>query len=994
MKLNIYTKLLFTVLISALPRLAEGQVNIVQNDTAICEGVSFTLHADVNGRTPVPINFQQNDVHSGVINIGFPFTFYGSVYNQCVVSPNGVVTFDIANANQPADNVVDQAIPGEPSTRNSIMIPYMALDIEAGGTVDYAIMGTAPNRRFIVTFCSVPLRDCNNLIASMQVVLYETSNEIDLHLIDNPAVACPYNFGRTIQGVQNAAGTQGVVVPGRNWPLVWFGSNDSHKFTPAGPGNYNVTSIPHTHIPDATATVEWWGGAFLLGTGPNYLYSFVSNQQIIARVSNCPDTSADTIDVIVSQIYIIQDSIGTNPSQCEAADGSMTLPGFFPGEPYDIYYTDPSGNPVTLVIIADASGQVIVPGLVEGVYTNIYARAQEPGQCRSNTIQSIELNDISVVIGAAVVEEPACNEDDGGIRLEGLVPGVTYTVSYDSGTVTNTVVLVADGAGNVVIPNLYAGTYTNITAATVDCNSNVVGPVTLVNILPVIAGTSSTPPSLCRAADATITLTGLAPDATFIVRYFLNTVPYQITLVADAAGNVTVPNLLAGTYYDISVQLYDCVSDMVGPVTIVNPAITADFSHILEPGCTEDVVRFTDLSTGSAFPFEYTWLFADGNTSTDQNPVHTYQDQGTYTVTLMITDSVCKDTVTHDVIIDHPLLASFTVDEDTICQGTAIAFTDGSTGTAPMSYFWDFGNGEVNSIGGPAVSSVYPYAGSYVATLIISDFINCKDTAYKYIRVDSLTEINLSLADDLICAGQEVQIAATYADSGSTGMLWDFGDGIVTTTFGHDIGHSYEFAGVYPIKVTATGRVCPDVEKSTTVNVQPQPIIILGLDTSMCPTSAPIILNDLRNASIPGAKWLWLEGDQVIDGETSFKYTVTKPGIYSSVVTVGECSAADSVWVREDCYIDMPNAFTPDGDNNSDYFFPRQWLTRGVKNFKMSVFNRWGNEVFSTTNIDGRGWDGKFNGEDQLQAVYVYIIEATFNDGTSEKKQGNVTLLR
>lgn len=994
MKLNIYTKFLFTVLICTGPLLATGQVNIVQNDTAICEGVSFTLHADVTGRTPVPINFPQNDIHSGVINIGFPFTFYGAVYNQCVVSPNGVITFNLANANQPADNVVDEAIPGESSTLNSIMAPYTALDIEAGGSVDYALMGTAPNRRFVVTFCSVPLINCNNEIASMQVVLYETSNEIDIHIIDNPTQFCTFNFGRSIQGLQNAAGTLATTLIGRNWPSVWGIEHDSHKFTPAGPNAYNVVNIPHTHIPDATATVEWWGGNFLLGTGPNYVYSFVSNQEIIARVSNCPDTSADTIDVIVSQIYLIQDSIANNPSQCEASDGNMTLPGFFPGEPYDVFYTDPAGNPVTLVIVADANGFIVVPGLAEGIYTNIYVEAQEPGTCRSNVVQSIELNDVSVVIGAAVAEEPACNENDGGIRLEGLVPGVTYTVSYDSGTVTTTVVLVADGAGNVVIPNLYAGTYGNITAATAGCNSNVVGPVTLVNILPVIAGTSSTPPSLCRAADATITLTGLAPDANFLVRYFVNTVPFQIPLVSNAAGEVIIPNLLAGTYYDISVQLFDCVSDMVGPVTIVNPAVTADFSHVVEPGCTEDVVRFTDISTGSAFPFEYTWAFGDGNTSTDQNPVHTYEDQGTYAVTLTITDSVCNDVVTHDVIIDHPLSASFTVDEDTVCQGTAINFTDGSTGTAPMSYFWDFGNGEINSIGGPSVSSVYPYAGSYVATLIINDFINCKDTAYKYIRVDSLTEINLSLADDLICAGQEVQVMATYADSGSTGMLWDFGDGIITTTFGHNIFHSYENAGVYPIKVTATGRVCPDVEKSTTVNVQPQPIITLGPDTSMCPTSTPLILNDLRNASIPGARWQWLEGDMVIDGETSFMLTATRPAIYTSVVTVGECSAADSIWIKEDCYIDVPNAFSPDGDGIADYFLPRQWLSRGVRTFKMSVYNRWGNEVFTTTNINGRGWDGKFNGEDQPQAVYVYLIEAQFNDGTREKKQGNVTLLR
>ena len=60
----------------------------------------------------------------------------------------------------------------------------------------------------------------------------------------------------------------------------------------------------------------------------------------------------------------------------------------------------------------------------------------------------------------------------------------------------------------------------------------------------------------------------------------------------------------------------------------------------------------------------------------------------------------------------------------------------------------------------------------------------------------------------------------------------------------------------------------------------------------------------------------------------------------------------------------------------------------------MTIFNRWGQIVFETAKSDGRGWDGKFNGEDQPSGVYVYMIEARFQDGVAEKYQGNVTLLR
>src|SRR5690606_22624155 len=141
-------------------------------------------------------------------------------------------------------------------------------------------------------------------------------------------------------------------------------------------------------------------------------------------------------------------------------------------------------------------------------------------------------------------------------------------------------------------------------------------------------------------------------------------------------------------------------------------------------------------------------------------------------------------------------------------------------------------------------------------------------------RVDSLTEIKISFSDSTICAGQEVTVFATYADTGSTGVMWNFGDGITTTTFGHQIDHSYESAGVYPIHVIATGRVCPDVDSMLPLTVLPQPIINLGPDTAMCPTSEPLVLQDMINGGNANATWKWLMADKLDAGATSFSYVV------------------------------------------------------------------------------------------------------------------------
>ena len=60
----------------------------------------------------------------------------------------------------------------------------------------------------------------------------------------------------------------------------------------------------------------------------------------------------------------------------------------------------------------------------------------------------------------------------------------------------------------------------------------------------------------------------------------------------------------------------------------------------------------------------------------------------------------------------------------------------------------------------------------------------------------------------------------------------------------------------------------------------------------------------------------------------------------------------------------------------------------------MTIYNRWGQVIFETNRIDGRGWDGKFNEKDQPTGVYVYVIDAVLREGQVEHYQGNVTLLR
>jgi gliding motility-associated-like protein len=200
--------------------------------------------------------------------------------------------------------------------------------------------------------------------------------------------------------------------------------------------------------------------------------------------------------------------------------------------------------------------------------------------------------------------------------------------------------------------------------------------------------------------------------------------------------------------------------------------------------------------------------------------------------------------------------------------------------------------------------------------------------------------------------------------------------------------HAFELDGNLTVRLDAFYRACPDTYATRKVWVFKYPKIYIGPDLTICPGSTPITLTDLSNANVPGTRWLWS------NGETGNSMQVVSPGTYWAKITVAGCTATDSVIVTQDCYLDVPNAFTPNDDGINDYFLPRPLLGKGLSTFTMNIYNRWGQLLFETNQTEGRGWDGKFNGISQPEGVYVYTIDVTFKDGQKEKHQGNVTLLK
>ena len=94
--------------------------------------------------------------------------------------------------------------------------------------------------------------------------------------------------------------------------------------------------------------------------------------------------------------------------------------------------------------------------------------------------------------------------------------------------------------------------------------------------------------------------------------------------------------------------------------------------------------------------------------------------------------------------------------------------------------------------------------------------------------------------------------------------------------------------------------------------------------------------------------------------------------------------------ICDEPYIFIPNAFSPNKDNNNDVLYVRGKLLTDIH---LAIFDRWGEKVFETNDIK-KGWDGTFKGKPCEPGIYVYYLEATCLGQINYFKKGNVTLIR
>jgi gliding motility-associated-like protein len=678
----------------------------------------------------------------------------------------------------------------------------------------------------------------------------------------------------------------------------------------------------------------------------------------------------------------------TNPDYCGVCNGTIKIWGLHPGQTDTITFRKDGIAQTPVVALIPWDSTVTLTGLCAGVYDNFVARTG--GVCVSNTLGPVTLTVPPFTVRALTFTNPDyCGICNGTIKIWGLHPGQTDTISYTlNGSPMAPIVTVVPTDSALNMTGLCAGVYDNFVARTGGvCVSNTLGPANLVVPPFTMDRIEFVHPSKCGFCDGRVLLRGLHPGQTDTITFTKDGIPQPpVSYYVGTDSTVIISGLCKGTYANFVARTGGvCVSNTLGPVTLVDPPIAAGFTFVVHENCSGDSVFFTNTSTPPA-DLTYTWSFGDGGSiSTLTNPVHIYTLPGTFTIKLHITNTACVDSSIQSIAITNLVKAGFTSNPDSfLCTGKPVTFTNTSLGTS-MKYLWTFGDGTTDTATNPV--HTFEHTGVYYVKMVVTNYVPCKDSMSKRLEVDSISAVSIETTDSVFCGGHGATFTGLYSKQGNTGIRWTFDSaGYIDNV--NPVMHAFDQWGTLTIKFEAFYRACPDTTATRSVLVIPYPTVDLGPDTTICPGSAALVLRDARNEKKSNARWRWNTG------ETTPSIVVVAPGTYYTNVNVGGCQSSDSVIVEEDCYLAIPNVFTPNGDGLNDYFFPRELLSRGLSSFKMDVFNRWGQEVFSTTSTEGRGWDGTFNGVPQGQGVFVYRIDATFKDGQMEHHQGNVTLLR
>ncbi|MGV3630735.1 MAG: gliding motility-associated C-terminal domain-containing protein [Bacteroidota bacterium] len=783
--------------------------------------------------------------------------------------------------------------------------------------------------------------------------------EVDAHITSNFGgrdISC---FGANNGSIQ--AMTDGGVTP---YDFDWIGTGETTSFIhDLGPGQYivEVTDANGCKVRDTATLVEPdelvinavitdvlcfganTGAIDASVTGGTSPYTYVWNNDF-ETTEDISNLTANTYTVFVTDF---NNCSGNESFTVNQPAASMNL----------------TATSVDIICNGDATGSIDL-GVSGGVspyayswsntatsqdLTNIQAgtytvTVTDDNNCTETLSETIDQP--TAINGSLNAINPVCQNDSRGsidLTVSGGVPG--YSFLWNNGEVTEDII------------DLYAGLYyVEITDAN-GCVETVQATLTDPDAVSIIGTPSDV---LCYgAATGAIDIT---PSN--------GTLPYSFdwssgSAIEDPAG------LPAGLYSVDVVDNNGCGGFISFIIEEPDTLVYIESETITDVLCFGDATGSINIEVnGGTPPYDYMW--SNSAIIEDINSLLA----GNYSADIT-DDNGCL--LTYTASVDEPDELQLTeTHSDVLCFGGSSAAIDMTTsgGTSPYTYSWGGGQ-QTEDLTNLA-------AGTY--SLTVTDDNNCTDALSVTIVQPSAA---LSLSSDstaVLCFdGNDGGINLTVSGGTSAySFLWSNGE----TT--EDL--SAVPAGSYKVIVTDANS-CED--SLTALVTQPaSPVSLTASATAICMGAGNGVANVAASGGTPAYTYLWETGP----GDTLAVVDSLSVGTYSVTVTdANGCMENIAVSVEqpegmEGCVsLDMPNIFTPNGDNDNDYFIPAK--AANIEQYHILIVNRWGEPVYEGDGT-AKGWDGIINGKKASAGVYFWLVDFTDSYGKDGKLQGYLTLVR
>ncbi|HQW83685.1 MAG TPA: gliding motility-associated C-terminal domain-containing protein [Ferruginibacter sp.] len=706
------------------------------------------LYKTPGGTTDPLVN--DDDHFSNAFALPFPFCFYGNTYGKLCVGSNGVLTFDVTNANKiegyfmrAGDSIWFNG--GNPDEQNtfypppaSIFLGYYDMNPATSppeSKIEWRVEGSAPCRRFVVSFYHIgffengicPNNNPQNL-CTMQAVLYEGSGIIDVFYENKPTCAGSSHGAYTIAGVQNFTRNEAVCPPGKNG-TIWTAINEGYRYVPSGPTSLlDSVSLFKNGAWMATGTTSPLGNGELQATFTNICQTEDSMSYVVrAFYRQCDNPAVETEGSDTIIVYKTLNPIATNiiPASCPSSGTGQ------------ISVTSPVG--ANIEYSADGTTWQTSPvfNLPAGTYT-ILARVIG-STCTGDT--TVIITSPAAFFANAIKKDLICNgQNTGEVSFNPTGPLAPFEFSSDAGVTYQT---------SGTFSNLAANTYTfrikNGNGCTKDTTIIITQPSLLI-------ANSNTSQASCANTDGSISIN--ATGGTPLYNYSIdNGVTYQ-------PGNIF--SVAVGNYPAIKIK------DANGCIANSNAIVTLNDTMRLELGadstiCAGSNITLQPQTNPGTDVFKWSPA-ATLNTDTIKNPIATPVDTIKYY--LIAQWGICQRT--DSVVLNVLKKPVANAGSDTIiCYKTNATLKGTATNlSGGVDYNWT-----------PAATLASPNMPTTLATpdttqqyyLTITDKYGCNFSVTDSVWVIMQAPVNAFAGNDTnAIKGRPHQLMAT----GGTNYLW------------------------------------------------------------------------------------------------------------------------------------------------------------------------------------------------------------------------------